>query len=109
MVYRFQLTFDENIDLSDLQYIPTKRTGYSLNPGFFEVSDINKTLEYILPDNAKIIVTVLDIRLKSNLKIVQTLIFTEKSFFHTILGFTRLHSYPFGRYWKILSIDSGIV
>ena len=33
MVYRFQLTYDEIMDILDLKYIPTKRTGYSLNPG----------------------------------------------------------------------------
>ena len=42
----------------------------------------------------KISVTLDDVRLKSNLKTNQTLIFTEKSFFYTILGFTRSHSYP---------------
>ena len=39
-------------------------------------------------------ITIDDDRLKSNLKINQTLIFTEKSFLHTILGFTRSQSYP---------------
>ena len=42
----------------------------------------------------KVSVTIDDIRLKSNLKINQTLIFTEKSFFCAILGFTRSRSYP---------------
>ena len=42
----------------------------------------------------KVSVTIDDARLKSNLKINQTLIFTEKSFFYTILGFTQSHSYP---------------
>ena len=42
----------------------------------------------------KINITIDDLRLKSNLKTNQTLIFTEKSFFYTILGFTRSHSYP---------------
>ena len=27
MVYRFQLTYDETIDILDLKYVPTKRTG----------------------------------------------------------------------------------
>ena len=94
LVYRFQLTYDEIIDILDLKYIPTKRTGYSLNPGIYEVVDLNTTLKYILPDNVKVSITIDDIRLKSNLKINQTLIFTEKSFFYTILGFTRSHSYP---------------
>ena len=39
-------------------------------------------------------ITIDDIRLKSNLKINQTLIFTEKSFFYTILAFTQSRSYP---------------
>ena len=42
----------------------------------------------------KINITIDDIRLKSNLKINQTLIFTEKSFFFNILGFTQSRSYP---------------
>ena len=94
LVYRMQLTFDEIIDVLDLKYIPTKRTGYSLDPGIYEVVDLNNTLKYILPDNVKVSITIDDVRLKSNLKINQTLIFTEKSFFYTILGFTRSHSYP---------------
>ena len=94
LVYRVQLTYDEIIDVLDLKYIPTKRTGYSLNPGIYEVIDLNNTLKHILPDNVKVNITIDDIRLKSNLKINQTLIFTEKSFFYTILGFNRSHSYP---------------
>ena len=81
MVYRSQLTYDEIIDILDLKYIPTKRTGYSLNPGIYEVIDLNNILKYILPDNVKVNVTIDDIRLKVNLKTNQTLIFTEKSFF----------------------------
>ena len=42
----------------------------------------------------KVSVTIEDVRLKSNLKTNQTLIFTEKSFFYSILGFTRSRSYP---------------
>ena len=94
LVYRMRLSYDEIIDILDLKYIPTKRTSYSLNPGIYEVDDLNNTSKYILPDNVKISVTIDDIRLKSNLKTNQTLIFTEKSFFYTILGFTRSRSYP---------------
>ena len=89
-----QLTYDEIMNILDLKYIPTKRTGYSLNPGIYEVVDLNNTLKYKLPDNVKVNVTIDDIRLKSNLKTNQTLIFTEKSFFYNILGFTRSQSYP---------------
>ena len=94
LVYRMQLTYDEVIDILDFKYIPTKRTGYSLNPTIYEVVDLNNSLKYILPDNVKVSVTIDDVRLKSNLKTNKTLIFTEKSFFYTILGFTRSHSYP---------------
>ena len=41
-----QLTFDEIIDVLDLKYIPTKRTGYSLKPGIYEVIGLNNTLKY---------------------------------------------------------------
>ena len=94
LVYRMRLSYDEIIDILDLKYIPTKRTGYSLNPGIYEIVDLNNTLKYILTDNVKVSVTIDDIRLKSNLKINQTLIFTERSFFYTILGFTQSRSYP---------------
>ena len=94
LVYRMRLSYDEIMDILDLKYTPTKRTGYSLNPGIYEVVDLNNTLKHILPDNVKINITIDDIRLKSNLKINQTLIFTEKSFFYTILDFTQSRSYP---------------
>ena len=94
LVYRMRLSYDEIMDILDLKYIPTKRTGYSLNPGIYEVVDLNNTLKHILPDKIKINITIDDIRLKSNLRINQTLLFTEKSFFYTILGFTQSRSYP---------------
>ena len=94
LVYRMRLSYDEIMDILDLRYIPTKRTGYTLNPGIYEVVDLNNTLKYILPDNVKVTITIDVIRLKSNSKTNQTLIFTEKSFFYTILGYTQSQSYP---------------
>ena len=94
LVYKMQLTYDEIIDVLDLKYISTKRKGFSLDPGIYEIVDLNNTLKYILPDNVKINITIVDIRLKSNLKTNQTLLFTKKSFFYTILGFTQSRSYP---------------
>ena len=94
LVYRMRLSYDEIMDILDLKYYSTKRTGYSLNPGIYEVIDLKKTLKHILPDVVKVNITIDDIRSKSNLKINQTLIFTEKSFFYTILGFTQSRSYP---------------
>ena len=78
----------------NLNFIPTKRTGFSLNPDIYEVSDKNRTLEHLLPVNVKISGTVDDIRIKSNFKINQALFFTEKSFFYTTLTFAQSHSYP---------------
>ena len=57
LVYRMRLSHDEIIDILDLKYIPTKETGYSLDPGIYEVDDLNNTLKYILPDNVKVSVT----------------------------------------------------
>ena len=94
LVYRMQLTYDEIIDVLDLKYISTKRIGYSLDTGIYEIVDLNNTLKHILPDNIKVSVTIDDIKLKSNLKTNQTLIFTNKSFFYTILGFTKSHQGP---------------
>ena len=99
-----QLSYDGIMDILDLKYIPTKRTGYSLNPGISEVDDLNDTLKFTLPDNVKVNVTIEDIRLKSNL-INQTLIFTEKSFFYSILGYTQSHKGPlndFEGFYQIL-------
>ena len=80
-VYRFQLLCDEIIDILDLKYFPTKRIGYSLKRNINQISDINKSLNYILPDNVRISVNIDDNKLKSNLKINQTLLFTRRSFF----------------------------
>ena len=94
LVYRMRLSYDDFLDILDLKYISTKRTGYSLNPGFYEVVGLNITLKYILPDNVKVTITIDDNRLKSNLKTNQTLFFTGKSFFYTILGFNQSRFYP---------------
>ena len=94
LIYRMQLTYDEIIDTLNLKYIPTRRMGYSLKPNIYNVVDLNNTLKNILSDNVKISVTIVEKKYKSSLKINQTLIFTNKSFFYTTLGFTQSHSYP---------------
>ena len=81
LVYKMQLTFFEFRDILDLKYIPKKRTGYSLNPGIYEVVDLKQTFKYSLPDNVKISVTIDDVRIKSILKTNHTFIFNNKSFF----------------------------
>ena len=107
MVFRLRLTYNEISDILDFKYVPTKRTGYSLNPGIYEVDDLNNTLKHILTDNVKVNITIDDIRLKSNLKINQTLIFTERSFFYTILGFTQSRSYPLDDIDSLYQIIAG--
>ena len=42
-----QLTYDEVVYVLDLKNIPTKRTGYSLDPGIYEVVDLNNTLKNV--------------------------------------------------------------
>ena len=94
LVYRMQLTYDEIINILDLKYIPTKRIGYSVEPNIYNIVDLNKTLKNILPNNVKISITVDELKYKTDLKINQTLIFTNKSFFYTILGFNQSHQGP---------------
>ena len=94
LVYRMQLTYNEIINILDLKYIPTKSIGYSIEPNIYNVIDLNKTLKNILPNNIKINVSIDERNYKTDLKINQTLIFTNKSFFYTILGSTQSHSYP---------------
>ena len=43
--YRMRLTYDEFLDVLDTRFFPSERTGYTLPPGIYETSDINKTLE----------------------------------------------------------------
>ena len=69
------------MDKLAIKYFPSERTGYTLPLEIYGTSDINKTLHYFLPDIVIVRNTIDNVRLKSNLSINQTLIFTEKSFF----------------------------
>ena len=71
LVYRMQLSYDEIIDILDLKYIPTKKTGYSLSPGIYKEVDLNNSLKCFLPDNVKVNVTIDDVRLKCNLHLIE--------------------------------------
>ena len=104
LVYRFQITYDEIIDILDLTNIPNKKTGYSLNPSFYEIIVLNDTLKYILPDNVKLSITFDDVRLKSNLKTNQTW-----KFFLYYTGFYSITFLSSRRYRWILSTDCGII
>ena len=73
MLCRFQITYDEIVDILDSKYIPTKITAFSPNPGIYEMVDLNNTLKYILFDNVEVSVLIDDVRLKSNLKLIKLL------------------------------------
>ena len=64
MLYRLHLTYDETIDNLVLKLITTTTIGYTLPPGFFEVTDINFMLESLLPEEVKVNNTVDDVRLR---------------------------------------------
>ena len=96
MVYSFQLTYDEIINILDFKYFPTKRIGDILKADTYRINDINNTLKNILPDNVEKSVTIDEKKYKTNLKINQTLKFTKRSFFCTILQFTQSYSGPLG-------------
>ena len=49
------LTYDEIIGVLDVKYFRPERTGYTLPPGIYEISDINRTLDYLLPDFVKVL------------------------------------------------------
>ena len=49
VVYRYQLTYNEFIDLLDLKYIPTATIVVSLPPGMYEIIDIKYMLKSLLP------------------------------------------------------------
>ena len=105
LVYRMQLIYDEMMDELELKYISPRRLGYSLNPGIYEVVDLNSTLKYISPDHVKASVTIDVVRLYSNLKTNQILITTNKSFSFTKLGFTQSPQGPLNnieRFYQIL-------
>ena len=89
MLYRFQLTYDEIIDFSDVKYIPTTTTGFRLLPGIYEIIDTIFMLKSLLPEEVKVNITVDDVRLRSNITTNKTIDFAKKAFFYIILGFTQ--------------------
>ena len=82
------------MDILDIKWLPSEKN--RLYPTRWNIRNkqyiSNKTLQYFLPDIVKVSITIDDIRLKSNLKISQTLIFTKNLFFYSLFGFTQSHS-----------------
>ena len=89
LVFRLQSTYHEIVDTLDVKYIAGSTTGYTLAPGIYKIVDDNFMLKSLLPKEAKIKITVDDLRLKSNLTTNETIKFTDRSFFHVFLGFTQ--------------------
>ena len=92
LVYRSQLPYDKIVENFDEKYFTGSTTGYTLQPRRCENSDINLLLKSLLPKEVKVIITIDDIRLKSNLSTNKRKMYTKKSFFYTILGFTQSYS-----------------
>ena len=94
LVYRMGLSYDEIVDAWDIKYFPSEKTCITIPNGISEEAEINKLLQYLSPNTVKVSITIDDIRLRSNSNINQSLIFTKKSFFYTVLGFTQSPSGP---------------
>ena len=74
-----------------MKYIDASTTRYTLEPGIYEISDMNLMLKSLLPEEVKVIITIDDIRLKTNLTSIRTIRFTKKELFYAILCFTQPH------------------
>ena len=92
MVYRMELTYDEIVDILNVNFIAGSANGYTLTLGIYEISDINLLIKFLLLDEVKVKKKVDDIRLRSDLTTNKTVRFTKKVFF--LYNF-RLHSIPF--------------
>ena len=97
MVYWMQLTYNETVDMLDVKNIAGSTIGYTLPPGVYEITDINLMIKSVRPEGVKVNITNDDNRLNSDLISIRTIRFTEKSLFHTLLGFTQSHSIPLSR------------
>ena len=76
------------LDALHTKQFPSERTAYTLRPRIYEISNINRILDCLLPDIVKLGNTIDDNKLRSNLNINRTLSFTKNSFFfYTRLGF----------------------
>ena len=96
MVFRMELTYDEDVDIKDDKNIAGSATGYTLPPRKYEITDFNFMVTYLHPIEVKVNITIDDTRLKLNLTTNKTIKFIEKSFIYTILCFIHSHSGPLG-------------
>ena len=107
MVYRFQPTYDEIIDILEFKNFPITTTGYTLPSGMYEIIDNNFMLKSLLPKQINVNITVDDVRLRSNLTTNKTIKSTKKSFFCIILGLTQSHSDELGDVEGFIQITPG--
>ena len=105
MVIRMELTYSEIEIRLKKNYFDGSTVRYTLEPSFYEISDVNLMRKSLLPDEVKPIHTIDDIRLRSNLTTSKTIRFTKKSIF---LYYIRIHSISFWNikwFWRFPSID----
>ena len=65
----------------DIKYTGAIFIGFTLVLGFHELGDDNLMLKFFFPDEVKVDITIVDIRLKSNSTTSKTTRFTKTSFF----------------------------
>ena len=102
MIFRLQLTYDEIIDILDVEFITGSAKGQTLAPGIYK-----KMLKSLLAKDVKINNTIDDIRLKSNLTTNETIRFTKNYFIYTKLDFTESHSGVLGDFQNFVQLIPG--
>ena len=86
------LPYDEIVDILDVKYIAGSTTGHTLEPATYEITNVNLMLKSLLPNKAKVNITIDDIGLRSNLTTNKTIRYTRNSIFYKILGIAQSHS-----------------
>ena len=67
MAFRMKLGYSEYEYKTDMKYIAASSFRYTLPPEIFELSDLNRMLKSLLPDDAKLNFIFDEMRLRSNL------------------------------------------
>ena len=77
MVYRFDLTYDEIVNILDVHYKAGSTNGYTILAGIYEMTDFNFMLQFLLPNKVKANITNDVNRLGSNLTTIKRIRFTK--------------------------------
>ena len=75
-----KLTYQETVDIIDIEYIAGQTIAYTPPPGTFKISDPNLILKSLLPKEVKLNSKNDDNRPRSNLTINKKMKSTKKSF-----------------------------